>query len=282
MLRVFLLIISINLFAQSKIDPAKYKVFEPNEKSVEYNEIYTQNFFFGNFGLKQIVKAIPVNYDKVKSLKIFATNDTEKKTLVMELNYNIQGRLTQMKVEDKLIGEPLSVKYLYQDDLIKEEVFTTEEGVKSNHFYYFENKMIIENVRGVLDIYNKKDQILYKTSYLDGNLVFIDKIEGKCRITQYRKQDINKICFSNFQLNEPIKIEEFTASEDKNGKIILAKDKSLELKKNTELNYAILNNNSELYTLTLDKNKRLEKFEFLGIKSQKIKPITFTFSYTYY
>lgn len=282
MLKILLLFFSINLFAQSKIDPAKFKVFNPNETSVEYNEIYTQNFFFGNFGLKQIVKAIPINYDNVKSLKIFATNDTQNNVLIMELNYNPEKKLTHMKIEDNLMGEPLSVKYIYEDGLIKEEIFTTEDGIKSNHFYYNENKMIVENVKGVLDIYNKKDQVLYKTSYWDGNLVFMDKIEGKCRITQYRKQDINKICFSNFQLKEPLKIEEFTASEDQSGKVILEQDKSLELKKNSEQNYSILNNNKELYILTLDKNNRLEKFDFLGIRSQKVKPITFTFSYTYY
>lgn len=282
MLKILLLFFSINLFAQSKIDPAKFKVFNPNETSVEYNEIYTQNFFFGNFGLKQIVKAIPINYDNVKSLKIFATNDTQNNALIMELNYNPEKKLTHMKIEDNLMGEPLSVKYIYKDGLIKEEIFTTEDGIKSNHFYYNENKMIVENVKGVLDIYNKKDQVLYKTSYWDGNLVFMDIIEGKCRITQYRKQDINKICFSNFQLKEPLKIEEFTASEDQSGKVILEQDKSLELKKNSEQNYSILNNNKELYILTLDKNNRLEKFDFLGIRSQKVKPITFTFSYTYY
>lgn len=269
-------------FSQSKIDPAKFKVFNPDENSHVYNEIYTQNFFFGNFGLKQIIKAIPINYQNVKSIKVLATNDTQKNAQVMELFYDKDGKLTQMKINDNLMGEALDVNYVYENGVIKEENINTEDGKKSNKFFYTEGKMIIENVKGVLDIYNRRENVLYKTSYLDGNLVFMDRLEGKCRVTQYRKQDINKVCFSNFKLEQPLTIDEFTTSEDTRGNLVLQKDKQLDLKQIDEFNYAIYKNKIELYKVALDSEMRLKSFDFHGIKSEHVRPISFSFTYTYY
>src|SRR5690606_2475437 len=175
--------------------------------------------------------------------------------------------------------------YIYKDNLISEEIFTTSEGKKTNKFYYANGKMSVETSKGMFDNYSLKDQILYKTSYLNGKLVFKERIEGKCRITQYQQEDINKICFSNFNFQLPFSLEEFMPVEDvKTGKTTLVKDKSIEIKKQSESEseYSIFSNQKEVYQLYLDKDLRIKEFKFLGNKSENVKPIQFSFKYEMY
>src|SRR5690606_37428934 len=133
----------------------------------------------------------------VKTLTVSADTETKKNQTMMEFFYDEQGKLTQMKSSEFLAGNAMTVDYVYKDNLISEEILTTSEGKKTNKFYYANGKMSVETSKGMFDNYSLRGQILYKTSYLDGKLVFKDRIAGKCRITQYQQEDINKICFSN-------------------------------------------------------------------------------------
>ncbi len=277
------MILSVGVFAQSKTDINKFKTFTPDENSVQFNEAYTKNFFFGNFGIKHLINAVPINYKSIKTIKV--TTDTEAKMnqTMMDFSFDAGGKLTQMKISELLSGEAITVDYVYKDNLISEEIFTTSKGKKSNKFYYADGKMTVETSKGMLDNYSLRDKILYKTSYLDGKMVFKDRMEGKCRITQYQKDDINKICFSNFNYQFPFLLEEFTSKEDvKTEKISLIKDKTIEIKKQSETQYSIFSNQKEIYQLYLDKDLRIKEFKFLGNKAENEKPLSFVFSYTYY
>lgn len=274
---------SIGIFAQSKTDVSKFKTFAPDANSVQFNDVYTKNFFFGNFGIKHLINAVPINYKSVKTIKVTTDTEAKKNQSMMDFSFDSEGKLTQMKVSELLSGEAITVDYVYKEGLISEEIFTTSEGKKSNKFYYSGGKMTVETSKGMLDNYSIKDKILYKTSYLEGKPVFKDRIEGKCRITEYKYDDINKICFSNFNYQIPFSLEEFTSTEDvKTSKISLIKDKTIEIKKQTETLYAIFSNQREVYRLHLDKDLRIKEFQFLGNKSENVEPLNFTFSYTYY
>lgn len=276
--KIIFLLLSVGIFAQSKTDMSKFKTFNPDANSVKFNEAYTQNFFFGNFGIKHLINAVPINQKGVKTIKVLSDSET-----MMDFSFDASGKLTQMKVSRTLSGDDITVDYVYKDNVIAEEIFTTSEGKKTNKFYYSEGKMNVETSKGMLDVYSLRDKILYKTSYLDGKLVFKDRIEGKCRITQYQQDDINKICFTNFNYQIPFALEEFTSLEDiKTGKITLKKDKTIEIKKESETEYSIHSNQKEVYQLNLDKDLRIKEFKFLGNKSENVAPINFTFSYTYY
>lgn len=279
LLKIIILVLSVNLFAQGKTDVSKFKTFTPDDNSVNFNKAYTKNFFFGNFGIKHLINAIPINEKGIKTMKVLSDNE-----MMMEFFFDSNANLTQMKVSRALSGDDITVDYVYKENLISEEIFTTSEGKKTNKFYYSPGKMNVETSKGMLDVYTLRDKILYKTSYLDGKLVFKDRIEGKCRITQYNNQDdINKICFSNFNYQIPFTLEEFTSTENvKTGKISLIKDKTIEVKKQSETQYSILSSQKEVYQLELDKDLRIKEFKFLGNKSENVKPINFTFSYTYY
>lgn len=283
LLKIIILVLSVNLFAQGKTDVGKFKTFAPDENSVKFNEVYTKNFFFGNFGIKHLINAVPINEKSVKTIKVATDTETKKNQTMMDFSFDADGKLIQMKTSEKFSGESVTVDYVYKDNLISEEIFTTSEGEKSNKFYYSDGKMTVETSKGMLDNYSLKDKILYKTSFLDGKIVFKDRIEGKCRITQYQKDDINKICFSNFNYQLPFSLEEFTSVEDvKTSKISLVKDKTIEIKKQSETLYSIFSNQKEVYQLYLDKDARIKEFKFLGNKSENVKPISFAFSYTYY
>lgn len=278
LLKIIILVLSVNLFAQGKTDVSKFKTFTPDENSEKFNEAYTQNFFFGNFGIKHLINAVPINEKGVKTMKVLSDNE-----MMMEFSFDSNGNLNQMKVSRALSGDDITVDYVYKDNVIAEEIFTTSEGKKTNKFYYSPGKMNVETSKGMLDVYTLRDKILYKTSHLDSKVVFKDRIEGKCRITQYQQDDINKICFTNFNYEIPFALEEYTSLEDvKTGRVSLKKDKTIEIKKESETEYAIYSNQKEVYKLNLDKDLRIKEFKFLGNKSENVNPIDFTFSYTYY
>ncbi|MFA7446862.1 MAG: hypothetical protein WCY77_00335 [Weeksellaceae bacterium] len=277
-----MLLLSVNLFAQSKIDATQLKVFSPDENSIQYNEIYTQNFFFGNLGLKQLMSAIPINNQSVKTMKIAATNSMKKNQAIMELHYDQEGKIHQMKIFEAFFGDVMVIDYRYKEGLLDEEIITHNNQTKRNKFYYTDGKMIVENTKGILDVYSLNGKVLSKTNYMDGNLLMMDKMEGKCRLTLYRKQPINKVCFSNLNLEYPLTIDEFSNNEDKNGKLKLEKNLSLTLKKVNEFNYSILSNNNELYTLKLTKDMRVKELNFLGVKAEHVSPVDYTFNYINY
>jgi len=282
-LKFILIFVSIGVFAQSKSVVDKLLVFNPDENSAKFNEVYTQNFFFGNFGIKTLVNAVPIRTKNIRSIKISAETGSTMTPDVMMLNYDKEGKLMQMKVSEMLSGKAMEVKYVYEDGLISEEIFKDEQGAKSNKFHYAEGKMIVENTKGMIDVYQLRGNVLYKQVYLNGKLVFKDRIEGKCRITSYNQDDIDKTCYSNFNEEFPMTMEEFSASENvKTGKATLVPERKWEVKKLDDLNYSILNGQTEQYRLELDENSNVKNFEFMGIKSELKKPIHFSFTYTYY
>lgn len=281
-LKYIFLFLSVSILAQSKSGVNRLLVFSPDENSVKFNEVYTQNFFFGNFGIKPLVNTIPIDNKNVKSIRISAETEGKKTLDVMILNYDQEGKLTQLKVSELLSGKAITVDYVYKDGLIQEEIFQDVEGSRSNKFHYAEGKMIMENVKGMIDVFQLKGNVLYKETFLNGKSVFKDRIEGKCRITRYQQDDIDKICYSNFNGNLPFTMEEFSTDENAKNKIILVPETNWKIEKNTNGTYSILNGKTELYRLELDKNSTVKKFEFLGIKSEFKTPITFSFSYTYY
>lgn len=279
-IRFLWLFIPVFISAQSKIDESKLKIFSPNEKSLDYNLAYTQNFFFGNFGLKQLMQAVNVNNQSVKTIKITAVRDSEKPLSIMELSYDKEGKLVQMKVMESFFGEDMTIDYKYRDGLIEQEIIRRKDGNRINQFYYSEGKMLIENYHQLLDVYSLNGKVLSKRTYQDGNLVFNDRMDGKCRQTIFRSETINKICFSNLDLNLPLTIEEYTMAENqKTNKPELKKVQTLEIKDTKVLNYSITSNGKEQYILELDDNQRIKKFNFLGNKAEHIAPVEFRFNY---
>ncbi len=283
MLKYILLFLSVSVLAQSKSGVDRFLVFQPDENSVKYNEVYTDNFFFGNFGIKYLLNAVPIDNKNVKSIKISTETEGKKSPDVMVLNYDKEGKLTQMKISEMLSGKAMTVDYVYKDGLIQEEIFKDSEGTRSNKFHYAEGKMIVENVKGMIDVYQSKGKLLYKESYMNGKLVFKDKIEGKCRITSYQQDNIDKTCYSNFNGEFPLSMEEFSTSENlKTNKITLVSESIWKVEDNKNGTYSFLNGKTELYRLELDKNSRIKNFEFLGIKSEFKQPIHFSFNYELY
>ena len=283
MLKYILLFLSVSVWAQSKSGVDRLLVFNPDQNSVKFNDVYTDHFFFGNFGVKYLMNAVPVDNKNVKSIKISSETDGEKTPDVMVLNYDKEGKLTQMKVSESLSGKALTVDYVYKDGLIQEEIFKDKEGTRSNKFHYAEGKMIVENIKGMTDVYQLKGKLLYKETYMNGKPVFKDRIEGKCRITAYQQENIDKTCYSNFNGEFPLSIEEFSTSENaKTNKITLVSESVWEVEDNKNGTYSFLNGKMELYRLELDKNSRIKNFEFLGIKSEFKKPIHFSFDYELY
>lgn len=285
-IKFLLIFLTTGLLGQSTVDESSLKVFSPDDNSIHYNQVYTDNFFFGNFGLKQLISAVPVENKNIKSVKITALPSSGKTVPVMEIYYDKEGHLTQMKVLESFFGKAMTVDYKYNEGLIEEETIVKKEGKKEvkniNQFYYKDGKMIVKNFRDVLDVYTLNGKVLSKRSYLDGNLVFNDRMDGKCRLTYYKKDAINKVCFSNLNLELPLTIDEYTNNEDKNGNIKLLKDAQLEIKKTKDGEYTVLNNGKEQYNLKLDKDKRIKEFNFLGNKSEKVAPVGFKFNYTNY
>ncbi len=283
MLKYILLFLSVSVLAQSKSGVDRLLVFQPDENSVKFNEVYTYNFFFGNFGIKPLVNAVPIDNKNVKILKISTETEGKKTSDVFVLNYDKEGKITQMKISEKLSGKAMTVDYVYKDGLIQEEIFKDKEGTRSNKFHYAEGKMIVENVKGMTDVYQLKGKLLYKESFMNGKPVFKDRIDGKCRITSYQNDDIDKTCYSNFNSEFPLSVEEFSTSENvKTHKVSLVSETVWKIEDNQNGTYSFLNGKAELYRLELEKNRRIKNFEFLGIKSEFKKPIHFSFSYEYY
>lgn len=284
LLKLFLLVCSFGAMAQTPIKDVKsLLVFQPDENSKTYNEVYTQNFFFGNFGIKPLMNAIPINQSKVKTIKISAEKSGKKTPNIMEIQYDKNGLIQKMNISELLAGNKREVSYVYQDGLILEEKFKDETGVKTNKFNYAEGKMIVQNIKALVDVYELRGDVFTKQSFMDGKQVFKDRIEGKCRITTYLKEDIDKTCYSNFNSELPLVIEEFVNSYDmKSKKTVLSPENKWELKKVDELNYSIYRDGKENYKVKLDKEKRVKTFEFLGNKSENVPAVVYSFAYTYF
>lgn len=279
-LNFLLLLFPVSILAQTWADNSAYKVFSPDENSIHLNQAYVQNFFFGNFGLRQLINAVPINNEKVKNLKIAATGKDFNNTVVMEFQYDEEGRLTQMKVFKSFFGDEMTVNYTFREGLIETEKIMENGNEKINKFYYSNRKMNVENYRNIMDVYSLNGKMLFKDSYMDGKLIFSDTKDGQCRKTYYLRKPISQICYSNFNLNVPLKIEEFTTGKDKNSS--MKKEKTLEIEKLTNLKYAIYINGTASYQLNLNQESKVESFQILENKLTRVKPVKFSFNYTYY
>jgi hypothetical protein len=284
LLRFFVLFCSVGLMAQTPIkDVNQLLDFKPDENSKSYNQVYTQNFFFGNFGIKPLINAIPINNSKVKTVKISADKSGDKTPNIMEITYDKAGLIQKLTISEKLSGHKREVTYVYQDGLISEEKFKDASGTKINKFHYAEGKMIVQNIKGLIDVYELKGDVFTKQSFMSGKQVFKDRIEGKCRITTYLKEDIDKTCYSNFNAELPLLVEEYVNTYDmKSKKTVLVPENKWELKKVDDSNYSVYRDGKESYKVKLDKDKRVKTFEFLGNKSENVKPVLYTFTYTYH
>ncbi|HUH36233.1 MAG TPA: hypothetical protein VL022_10410 [Moheibacter sp.] len=278
-LKYMLVVVSVGAMGQSKIEEASFKVFEPTGASLSINQLYTQNFFFGNFGLKQLVHAVPMNLESVKTIEISASTAKQTQQKVMQLHYNPEGLLTEMNIFPAFFGEAMTVKYVYQDGLLVQENIRQGTAEKSNQFYYKGDQMVVLTHKGILDIYTQQGEVLSKRSYIDGELVLNDRFTGNCRTTTYQKRPIHKICFSNLKLTLPLAIEEFTQNENDEGKVVLQIDQTLKIAAIDANDYRIFNNDKEEYQLTLNTDGRVEKFAYYGNKSTNTAAVDFTFKY---
>lgn len=273
--------LTVGLFAQSKLDESQLKVFQPTEKSKVFNKVYTQNFFFGNFGVKQLIAAVPINNDNVKTIEIVAETSSMKDEPVMELLYNSSGDLIQMKVKQAFFGKEMLVDYQYKDGYLVEEKLTQPNEVTVNRFYYTDDKMVIENSKGILDIYTLEGEILLKNSYIDGELILSDRMVRNCRLTNYQRKPINKICYNNLNLKLPLTIEKYTNNENEAGRLVLQVDEVLSIDKSSDLEYDIKINGQSRYKLKLNQDSSLAEFAYLGNKEDKTKPVKYKFNYIY-
>lgn len=273
--------LTVGLFAQSKLDESQLKVFQPTEKSKVLNKVYTQNFFFGNFGVKQLIAAVPINNDNVKTIEIVAETSSMKDEPVMELLYNSSGDLIQMKVKQAFFGKEMLVDYQYKDGYLVEEQLTQPNEVTVNRFYYTDDKMVIENSKGILDIYTLEGEILLKNSYIDGELILSDRMVRNCRLTNYQRKPINKICYNNLNLKLPLTIEKYTNNENEAGRLVLQVDEVLSIDKSSDLEYDIKISGQSRYKLKLNQDSSLAEFAYLGNKEDKTKPVKYKFNYIY-
>lgn len=273
--------LTVGLFAQSKLDESQLKVFQPTEKSKVFSKVYTQNFFFGNFGVKQLIAAVPINNDNVKTIEIVAETSSMKDEPVMELLYNSSGDLIQMKVKQAFFGKEMLVDYQYKDGYLVEEKLTQPNEVTVNRFYYTDDKMVIENSKGILDIYTLEGEILLKNSYIDGELILSDRMVRNCRLTNYQRKPINKICYNNLNLKLPLTIEKYTNNENEAGRLVLQVDEVLSIDKSSDLEYDIKISGQSRYKLKLNQDSSLAEFAYLGNKEDKTKPVKYKFNYIY-
>ena len=273
--------LTVGLFAQSKLDESQLKVFQPTEKSKVFNKVYTQNFFFGKFGVKQLIAAVPINNDNVKTIEIVAETSSMKDEPVMELLYNSSGDLIQMKVKQAFFGKEMLVDYQYKDGYLVEEKLTQPNEVTVNRFYYTDDKMIIENSKGILDIYTLEGEILLKNSYIDGELILSDRMVRNCRLTNYQRKPINKICYNNLNLKLPLTIEKYTNNENEAGRLVLQVDEVLSIDQSSDLEYDIKVSGQSRYKLKLNQDSSLAEFAYLGNKEDKTKPVNYKFNYIY-
>lgn len=269
----------VSIFAQNTIIEKDLMIYKPTDFSIKLNESYTENMFFGLFGIKNLINSLDVSSSKIKTVVI--TNTTSKK-VVYKANYGVNNNLLDIELTNELV-EPIKVNYTYKDGVVEKEVIKKGTEEKINQFFYDQNKMYIKNANKLFDIVWLEGDILLKKTYLDQKLGFEDRLMHDCRITKSLGRDINKICYSSSKFHIPFKIKEFIPDvELKTEKVNLIEGPWSEIKLITINKYQILKNNQPQFEVILDQNKRIKEFKFLGNKSEKQEPINFNFTYTFY
>lgn len=231
--------------------------------------------------MKQLITAVPINNENVKTINIIAET-SEKEQPIMELNYNSAGDLTDMKIKEAFFGTAMSVQYQYENGYLFEEIVTKENDKSSNRFYYSNDKMIIENSKGLLDVYTLDGRLMVKNTYIDGELILSDRIIRNCRLTNYQRKPINKICFSDLNFKLPLIIEKYTNNENEAGRLELQIDEILSIDQTSDYEYDIKVNQELRYKLKLNQDSRLSEFSYIGNKENKTKPVNYKFNYILY
>ncbi|WP_313373846.1 hypothetical protein [Chishuiella sp.] len=270
----------VTIFAQNTIVEKDFMVFKPTESSIKLNKVYTENMFFGLFGVKNLVNALPIDESKIKTVVI--TNVATKK-VVYKANYDLNNHIIDLELTNELI-DPTKVNYSYKDGVLEKEMITKKgKEQRVNEFFYDQDKMYIKNANKLFDIVWLEGDILLKKTYLDQKLGFEDRLMHDCRITKSLGRDINKVCFSSSIFKAPFKVKEYTPEiEPKTEKVNLIDGPWSEIKLIKDNKYQILKNNQPQFEVVLDQNKRIKEFKFLGNKSEKQEPMNFKFTYTFY
>ena len=267
-------------YAQQTIVEKDLMVYQPSESSTKLNKAYSENMFFGLFGVKPFIKALHPNESKIKTLTI--TNSSTKK-VAYKADYDEMNNLVNLELTEE-VAKPTKVIYVYKDGVISSETIEKKGAEKKvNQFFYNQDKMYIKNANQLFDVIWLEGDVMMKKTYLEQKIGFEDRLMHDCRITKSLGQDINKICYSNSAFKVPFKVKEFTPDVDpKTEKINLIEGSWSEIKLVSSNKYQILKNNQPQFEVELDQNQRLKKFKFLGNKSDKQQPMQFDFTYTFY
>ncbi|MDH2206777.1 MULTISPECIES: hypothetical protein [Empedobacter] len=274
------ILVCFSAFAQKTIIEKDLMVFKPTESSKKLNKAYSDNMFFGLFGIKPFINALDLNEKSIKTVTI--TNASTKK-VAYKANYDAANNLLDFELTEE-VAKPLKVKYTYQDGLIATETIDRKGSeVKVNQFYYDLDKMYIKNSNSLFDVTWLEGDVMLKKTYLDQKLGFEDRLMHDCRITKSLGQDINKICFSSSTFSVPFKIKEYTPDvEPRTEKINLVEGQWSDIKLIAQNKYVITMKNQPQFEVVLDQNQRIKEFKFLGNKVDKQQPLTYNFTYTFY
>ncbi len=277
---LILFLICFSAFAQKTIIEKDLMVFKPTESSMKLNKAYSDQMFFGLFGVKPFIQAINLNEAKIKTITI--TNASTKK-VAYKANYDVNQRLLNFELTDE-ITQPLKVNYIYQDGVISTETIERKGNeVKQNQFFYNQDLMYIKNANQLFDIVWLEGDVMLKKTYLDQQIGFEDRMMHDCRITRSLDQDINKICFSSSTFSVPFKVKEYTPDVDpRTEKVNLIEGKWSEIKTVSQNKFVIIRNNHPQFEVVLDQNQRIKEFKFLGNKAEKQESLIFNFTYTFY
>lgn len=270
------------VFSQKTIS-ADYKVFETSKQSINLNNAYANNMFFGLFGVKHFINALDLNFKGIKSISITSNVNPKIKTPVYKAIYNQDGTINTFEISEQL-GKPLQVKYDYKNGFIDKEIIHYQnKNVTENIFYYSDDKMYIEKPKQITEMVWLEGDVLLKKVYTDNKIATEDRLMHNCRITRSIGQDVNKICFNNADFKIPLIVTDFVPEVDeKTLKVNLKEGNKSEIKLISENKYAIYFKGKERYQVTLDKDKRIKSFNYLGNPALKEAPISFTFAYTMY
>jgi len=276
---LILFLICFSAFAQKTIIEKDLMVFKPTESSMKLNKAYSDQMFFGLFGVKPFIQAINLNEAKIKTITI--TNASTKK-VAYKANYDVNQRLLNFELTDE-ITQPLKVNYIYQDGVISTETIERKGNeVKQNQFFYNQDLMYIKNANQLFDIVWLEGDVMLKKTYLDQQIGFEDRMMHDCRITR-SLEDINKICFSSSTFSVPFKVKEYTPDVDpRTEKVNLIEGKWSEIKTVSQNKFVIIRNNHPQFEVVLDQNQRIKEFKFLGNKAEKQESLIFNFTYTFY
>lgn len=267
-------------FAQNTIVEKDLMVYQPTANSAKINKAYSENMFFGLFGVKSFIKALDLNESKIKTITI--TNASTKK-VAYKANYDANDHLLDFEITDE-VGTPFKVNYTYKDGVIEtEKIERKGSESKVNQFFYNQDIMYVKNANKLFDMVWLEGDVMLKKTYLDQKVGFEDRLMHDCRITKSLGKDINKVCFSSSTFTVPFKIKEYTPDvEPRTEKVNLIEGSWSEIKLISQNKYAISIKNQPQFEVVLDQNQRIKQFNFLGNKADKQTPLQYNFTYTFY